>query len=149
MKWYQDWVFFGALIILIVYCFIWPSEKANHDATPRFTEENIIRAILGESRSEGDDAMYAHACAIRNRKTLKGVYGATARMEEIPPALWQRASRAWHTSEYEGDVTLGSTHWLSTYDKKHCRSWRHWISDYQAMAVVGKTTFYKLKGATK
>ena len=118
---------------------------AHAKTAPLFTEENIIRGILGEARGEGDVAMYAHACAIRNRQNLKGVFGAAAQMEPIPAELWHRAGRAWHTSAYEGDLVNGATHWLSDYDKRHCKSWRLWISDYQAVARVGTTTFYRRK----
>lgn len=110
-----------------------------------FTDENCIRAILGEARSEGDLAMYTHACAIRHRKTLYGVYGATAQMEEIPGELYQRAAKAWYTSEDGPDSAHGATHWLSDNDRKYCRSRTLWTSHYQAVARVGTTTFYRRK----
>lgn len=122
-----------------------PKKTRVNEKSIAFTEENIIRGILGEARGEGYVAMYAHACAIRNRQNLKGVFGATAQMEPISADLWHSAARAWHTSEYEKDIVRGATHWLSDYDKRHTRSWRVWISDYQAVARVGTTTFYKRK----
>lgn len=130
----------AALFFMLLGASIGHAETNSRTA---FTEENIIRGILGEARGEGDVAMYAHACAIRNRKNLKGVFGATVQMEPISPELWQRASKAWHTSEYEADTVYGATHWLSDYDKRHCTSWRVWISAYQAVARVGTTTFYR------
>lgn len=128
----KKWMMF---ILLLVPC--------EAQAAPAFTAENCIRSILGEARGEGDVAMYAHACAIRNRQNLKGVYGATAQMEPIPPDLWQRAAKAWYTSEYGSDTVHGATHWLSDYDIKHCKSWKLWISAYKIVARVGTTNFYK------
>lgn len=108
-------------------------------------DAKCIRAILGEARGEGYAAMYAHACAIRNRGTLQGVYGATAKMEKISPELYHLASKAWYTSEDGHDAVKGATHWLSDYDKRHCRSFRQWINSYRAVHRVGTTTFYKEK----
>lgn len=136
----------AGLVIFTLFLFLLNAvcmQKPKHDDTPAFTEENIIKSILGEARGEGDAAMYAIASAIRNRGTLKGVYGFNAKMEDISPELWQRADRAWWTSEWEGDTVHGGTHWLSDYDREHCKSWRVWIADYKAVARVGTTTFYK------
>ena len=134
-------ILFGIFLMLIGAAI----GHAQEDPRIAFTEENIIRSILGEARGEGDVAMYAHASAIRNRKNLIGVFGAVAQMEPISPELWQRASRAWHTSAYQGDSVNGADHWLSDYDIQNSRAWRIWIRDYQAVARVGTTTFYRRK----
>jgi hypothetical protein len=141
----KRWIERIITVLLLGYFVLLLWDHVAHAETPPFTEENIVRSILGEARGEGDVAMYAHACAIRNRKNLKGVFGATAQMEPISADLWHRAARAWWTSEREGDSVKGATHWLSDYDIAHCTSWRHWIADYQAVARVGTTTFYRRK----
>lgn len=133
-------------------------------AEPLPPEDRAIRAILGEARGEGYEAMYAHACAIRNRGTLSGVYGLRVvrwvdgvlvvdrgpdrPVEEIPARLLQQATRAWYDSGNapdELDPTHGATHWLSDYDMKHCTAWRHWIGAFRKTARIGSTTFYKKK----
>lgn len=142
-SWFNPVMMLAAILFYLFFFLLGASTAHAKTVTPAFTEENIIRAILGEARGEGDVAMYAHACAIRNRKNLKGVFGATAKMEPISADLWQRAAKAWHTSEYEGDSVHGATHWLSDFDKRYCKSWRVWIADYKAVARVGTTTFYR------
>lgn len=70
-----------------------------------------VRAIIGEASGEGYQGMLAVACAIRNRGTLKGVYGVNAKHVDSQPAyVWEMARKAWYESEKE-DVTGGATHW--------------------------------------
>ena len=105
----------------------------------RYTDEQAIKAVLGEARGEGFDGMYAVACAIRNRGTLKGVYGATASMEEIGPELYQQASRAWFNSEYGGDPTLGATHWHNVEREGE----NYWTRKLTRTYKVHSHTFFK------
>jgi len=119
------------------------------------SDEQAIKAILGEARGEGwetdqngkkfytdqlnYEAMYAVACAIRNRGTLRGVYGATAKTEPISPELWQRASKAWFNSEDGGDITLGATHWenIGAFGKPY------WAKNMAQTVKVGNHNFYR------
>ena len=98
-----------------------------------------IRAILGESRGEGYRGMYAIACAIRNRGSLKGVYGLTAKMEPISGALYQKASKAWHESEDGPDITNGAKHWDGSAFPKP-----HWAGT--VLAIIGNQVFYAVIG---
>ena len=41
-------------------------------------DQKAILAIIGEAENQGYDGMLAVACAIRNRRTLQGVYGLNA-----------------------------------------------------------------------
>lgn len=109
-----------------------------------YTDEQAIKAVLGEARGEyvnGDNypSMYAVACAIRNRGTLKGVYGATASMEEIGPELYQQASRAWFNSEDGGDPTLGATHWHNVEREGE----NYWTKKLTRTYKVGSHTFFR------
>jgi hypothetical protein len=101
---------------------------------------------LGEAAGQAYPELYAHACALRNRGTVQGVYGLQHWKQHDSEKAWQRASRAWAESEYLRDTTFGATHWLSDYDMKHCRQgWKHWIKDYEKTTKVGETTFYRRK----
>jgi hypothetical protein len=130
-------------------------------------ESAAINAILGEARGEGEASMLAHAHAIRNRGTLKGVYGAKAEhtykvrrfdvhkkkmvthrvKEVILPELYQRAAKAWHTSLDTPDPTDGATHWLSSQDidkmMEKPKRWETWNRELEPTLTVGNTTFYR------
>ena len=59
--------------------------------------------------------MLAIACAIRNRKTLSGVYGLHAprvRHKNYSQHTYRMAERAWYQSE-RIDITNGATNWYS------------------------------------
>lgn len=137
-----------SLIILLMMACI------NSYAMP-INPDRAIRAILGEARGEGFVSMQAHATGIRNRGNLAGVYGlhqikwkngllmSRNEKEVISPELYHLASKAWYTSEFER-IHRGN-HWLSDYDKKHRRNWRHWIKDFTPVYRIGTTTFYTEK----
>ncbi len=94
--------------------------------------------MIGEAASEGFDGMVAISCAIRNRGTLKGVYGLNAKhVDNEPRWVWQMAERAYYTS-FDKDVTNGATHWESTNFKVP-----YWAKDMTVTAKIGKHIFYK------
>lgn len=73
-----------------------------------------IRAIIGEAGNQGYTGMLAIAGAIRNRGTLKGVYGVTAKhISKEPQWVFDLAKKAWVESA-TNDITNGATHWGST-----------------------------------
>lgn len=126
--------------------------------------DSAIRAIIGED-SSSYKGMYAVACAIRNRVrnkgTLKGVYGLRAgywvgddllslsgskhlvrrlkhgKTEPISAELYQKASKAWHESETGPDVTHGASHWEGAKLKRP-----YWVGDFKRSVVVGGNRFY-------
>ena len=72
-----------------------------------------IRAIVGEAANCDHETKLAVACAIRNRGTLDGVLGLTARHVDTEPAwVWRDAEAAWKRSATE-DVTRGAA-WFGT-----------------------------------
>lgn len=80
----------------------------------------VERAILGEALPNYE-AMHDIASAIRNRGTLKGVYGVRSRnYDKASPKLRALASKAWASSA-SLDTVGGADHWLSEYDLKHCK----------------------------
>lgn len=76
-----------------------------------FTENDAVRAIIGEASGQGYQGMLAVACAIRNRGTLKGVYGLKAKhVDRQPRWVWVKARKAWKEAKRR-DITRGATHW--------------------------------------
>ena len=76
----------------------------------RTNKEQAIRAIIGEASNQGYHGMLAIAVGIRNRGTLKGVYGVRAKhVDEQPAWVWDRARKAW--AESEDNRLHSGTHW--------------------------------------
>lgn len=110
-----------------------------------FTDQEAVHAVLGEARQgESYPAMYAVACAIRNRGTLQGVCGAEAPMEPIEAKTSDLAVKAWYTSEAGPDTTKGAQYWLSDWDLTHCRpeliAWRLKMTE---TLYIGQTHYYR------
>ena len=102
-------------------------------------DTQVIKAIIGENDKDGFAGMYAVACAIRNRGTLKGVHGRYKKLRNVPDGTIMKAARAWHTSEYGRDVTNGATHWenVKAFGKPD------WAKDMVVTARIGRHVFYK------
>ena len=104
----------------------------------KFTDQMAIKAILGEARGEGFMGMYAIACAIRNRGSLKGVFGLVATMEPIDAKLSDLATKAWFNSATGPDVTFGAQFWEGTKFKKP-----YWSKNMEKTATIGHNDFYR------
>lgn len=107
-------------------------------------EDKAIKAILGEA-GPSDEERLAIAFALRNRGTLKGVYGH----QEAPTASdYQKAGKAWHTAlnGLKNDPTHGADHWLSDWDLKNAKprltAFRFKMTE---TAYIGTTHFYRKK----
>jgi hypothetical protein len=103
-----------------------------------------VRAIIGEAASEGYHGMLAVACGIRNRGTLKGVYGLNAKHVDHEPAwVWDLARKAWAESATK-DIVNGSGDWESIdYPRPY------WAKGMIITTRIGKHLFYVRKGDTK
>jgi len=89
------WVLFIAVFIGIIRAEIYKSEA--------------VDAIVGEASNQSPETMACIAHAIRNRGTLKGVYGSHARHNaNEPEEVWDNARDAWDISLYTRDKTHGS-----------------------------------------
>lgn len=99
---------------------------------------DAIRAIIGEASGEGSTGMLAVACAIRNRGTLKGVYGLTARRVGRQPEYVRRAARTAWTTSAGRDITRGATHWENTA----AFGVPAWSRTMMVTTNIGKHTFY-------
>lgn len=132
-----------ALILCLLLCMVW--SVAHAEAIPSALAE---RAILGEALPNYE-AMHDIASAIRNRGTLKGVYGVrSSNWDKASPKLRALASRAWESSKTLDSVN-GANHWLSEYDLKHCKpSLTAFRFSMVETVHRNKTHFYKSKKAT-
>ena len=128
-KWFEgtwsDRLMQGLLYLAVTFLLsllFFGTTAAHAQPASALPEGMVLAAIMGEARGEGsrwDDwqgkltAMTALAEAIRNRGTLKGVYGKSAVNRD--PAWVQRkceglARKAWKASEHT-NLTKGATHW--------------------------------------
>ena len=106
------------------------------------TEAQAVRAIIGEAAGEPYAGKLALAGALRNRATLKGVYGFSAKV--LPPhtdKTVRDAQRAWACS-LTNDTSLGATHWESKDFKVP-----YWAKSMTVTTNIGKHVFYTHKAA--
>lgn len=100
-----------------------------------------VRAIIGEAANQGPRGMLAVAGAIRNRGTLRGVYGLHNPIVQSPsPLALAQARHAWSQSA-TNDITLGATHWENTkaFGKPY------WAANMIVTTNIGSHTFYREK----
>jgi len=103
-----------------------------------------VRAIIGEASDQGPDGMILIACAIRNRGTLKGVYGLHANhVDTEPDWIWEQAWEAWDKSEnYRNCACLkGADHWESIKFIKPS-----WANRMEVTYVYKDHIFYRKRG---
>lgn len=99
-------VWAGILAIIIFSTF--SCERAGAEVIKK---EDAVKAIIGEASNQGYRGMLAVACGIRNRGTLKGIYGLKAKhIYKEPMWVWDMARRAWKESEHN-DIVFGATNW--------------------------------------
>jgi hypothetical protein len=106
---------------------------SDHDAT---------LAIIGEAEDQGYKGMQAVAHAIRNRGTLKGVYGLHAprvTKKLFSPSTFHNASLAWVGSKTEQDFTHGATHWEAVQRY----GFPSWARNMIATIKIKDHTFFK------
>ena len=102
------------------------------------TEKEAVPCIIGEASSQGYIGMLAVAGAIRNRATLKGVYGCTApHINREPQYVWNLASRAWRESS-STDLTYGANSWESIHFPEP-----YWAKSMVFTIQIGDHKFYK------
>jgi hypothetical protein len=100
---------FGVLCGVVLLAMVQSAEA--QVVQPAIPADQAVRAIIGEAADQGYEGMLAVACAIRNRGTLKGVYGLGAKhIDKEPEWVWDLARKAWKNSA-ECDVTKGADHW--------------------------------------
>lgn len=102
------------LILLVAGCTL--KVAGSEPSTFNFKPSTCIKAIVGEAAGDGYNVQLGVACALRNRGTLRGVYGVNARHNATEPAwVWKAAARAWDESARR-DVTKGANHFGNADD---------------------------------
>lgn len=122
----------GAMIL--TSCFLW-------SATGRaeIARSQAINAIVGEAENQGLKGMTAVAEAIRNRGTLKGVYGVKSpRLKKAPKWVFAMASKAWDESQ-KSNLVKGATHWENT----KAFGTPYWVKSMQKTATIKDHVFYR------
>ena len=131
MKWAVILAFITAVLVV---AFV-PGCKA-----AELSDKQCIRAVIGEASNQGYEGMLAVACGIRNRGTLKGVYGANAKhIDNEPMWVWKIAKRAWRDSEFNKIHT--GTHW----ENIKAFGIPYWVKDMIEVYHVGDHIFYEEK----
>lgn len=106
------------LVIFLAFIFF-PGCASYADHVP---DNRAILAIIGEAENQGSEGMLAVACGIRNRGTLKGVYGEKAPRvvkKLYSQSIYDRAKIAWTLANENNDGTSddycsfldGADHW--------------------------------------
>lgn len=104
------------------------------------SQNRAVKAIIGEAENQGVVGMYAVACAIRNRGTLKGVYGLNAvrvREHKYSTGVYMMAQRQWARSAWDRDITGGANHWQGVHERAS------WTSRCKQTVVIKDHVFFK------
>lgn len=114
------------------------------------SQEQVIRAILGEAEGESYLGKVALSFAILNRGTMKGVYGYKA--ISLRSGAYYRGKRRlsdkvvkdalkaflWAKSHPEADITNGAKHW----ENVKAFGEPYWAKGKQPSLVIGNHAFY-------
>ncbi len=115
------------------------SKRGHARALQTINPQLAVKAIIGEAAGEGDTGMLAVAAAIRNRGTLRGVYGVKNPIAQNPSAtLLKRAERAWALSRTI-DITRGATHW----ENVRAFGEPYWAKSLTVTTNISNHRFYK------
>lgn len=92
-------------------------------------QEKAVKAIIGEAENQGFQGMLAIAHALRNRGTLRGVYGLNS--PRVKHHLYSAktlamAQKAWEQSAFDFDLTHGSTGWGNSKDGQEFAKAKWW-----------------------
>ncbi len=120
-------------VLLMLFC----SSCAYAEAIKDY---DAIRAIIGEASSDGLSGMRCVASAIRNRGTLKGVYGLKAKhVDREPEWVWKLAKQAWLESKIT-DFANGASFWEGKSFKEP-----YWVKSMVLVKETKQQLFYKPK----
>lgn len=103
----------GLIFMVSVFLFISGCIVGKYAHAEDISTYDAVHAIIGEAENQNYKGMLAVACVIRNRGTLKGVYGLRAK--RVRYSLFNEeslidAKLAWEESA-KHDITHGATHW--------------------------------------
>ena len=98
-----------------------------------------VKAIMGEASNQGFQGMVAVGEALRNRGTLKGVYGLKAKHIYKEPAwVWNQARRAWEVSK-TSNLVKRADHWENT----KAFGTPYWANGMVKTITIGSHSFYR------
>ena len=114
------------------------------------SEHKAVLAVIGEAEGEGYEGMLAVSCAIRNRGTLKGVYGLHSYRvvhHKYSNMTEATAETAWYNSRVPEECTFihGATGWGNAQDVAQFRN-SLWFPSVYFTAHIGHHYFYDTDG---
>lgn len=123
-----------SMLIVILLC----PKKASAAEIP---EKQAVLAIIGEAENQGQMGMLAVACAIRNRGSLKGIFGMRSSrvvQHKYSKEIYEDALKAWRDSANH-DITRGATHWenIKAFGRPY------WVNGMIETYVYKDHVFYK------
>lgn len=109
-----------------------------------FSHDNCIKALVGEVEGESFQCKLATAEALRNRGSLKGVYGINSpRIKKAPRRVFDDCTRAWlSVTRSKTNYVRGATVWGSAQDLKSFKK-QSWFQSYEFVCKVGNHYFYR------
>jgi len=135
---YNAWCVIGSIFLCGVILIIASCQDTAHAS--EIATETAIRCILGEASNQKFKGMLAVAGALRNRGTIKGVFGCSAtHIDKEPSHSWALAHKAWAQSAYL-DLTKGATHWEALHFPTP-----YWAPYMDKTVLIGDHQFYKEK----
>ena len=130
----------GAFIFAIWILFSIFCTKAHAD----IPKDLAVKAIIGEAENQKYKGMLAIACCLRNRNTLKGVYGLHSPRvikHKYSNQTLLLANKAWEESRYL-DITNKATGWGNNKDVIEFKR-QGWFKNCKVTAIINQHIFYK------
>ena len=134
----------------------------HHQQTHQYSNQDFVKALVGEDAVEGYDGMLRIAHVIRNRirdtknnpnsefkfDVLKGVYGYHANRHE-PKESYDSALRAWNDSLTTPDESNGALWWGNSSDVRLWKLYarrnpKFWFNHVKQVAKLGGHMFFDL-----
>lgn len=119
-----------------------------------YSEQDIIKAIVGEASDQGYQGMLGVACAIRNRMQmsyyrddmLQGVYGVNAKhINKESPEIFTLAKKAWAESAIRNIIGHAYV-WGTDSDIQKFKA-QSWFQNMAPVIKIGEHTFYEVRHA--
>jgi hypothetical protein len=117
-----------------------------HAIDRHFTNQTAVTIILGAASDEDYEAMYAIACALRNRRDVYMIQEAQADVSGLPQAIKDLGQKAWDESEFGPDVTDGSNKWFNEEENGNYVRENYipdWAKKKYFKVKIGRHHFYK------
>lgn len=110
-KHFESAMIFLSCLVLAIGLLMFSCQAAH-----AYSDEQAILAVIGEAENQGYQGMKAIACGIRNRGTLKGVYGLNSprvKKHKYSENTAAQAMVAWETSDDPDQCRFlgGADHW--------------------------------------